>query len=94
MRVNIARVVEAILEQPPAPCEGCAYNEFCEKYEMACERFAVYIGSVKLKGRTEDQLNKVPNRALYRCLYPKNHAYHGNSAEMRNALSGVGSVAA
>ena len=87
MRVNASSMVEAVLEQPIPPCEPCTHFKHCAHYEMACEQFAVYMFAVKQGDRVLEEICKVPTRALYNCLFPADHSYHGNSRTMRRALN-------
>ena len=71
---------EALAKMPPPPCEKCALSQMCATQEMACWRFAKYVGVYRVpKGEV--------SRRAYAMCYPKFASIEEEDAAMK-ALRG------
>lgn len=87
MRIDIDNIVEAVLDIPPPPCEQpCKHYAMCGKYSMACEGFAVYLGSTDRKGREDKDILQVPTSDLFAALFPDNDNREKNRPLLQAAL--------
>ena len=59
----------------PAPCQDCRFRERCSSEQLACDKFAVYLG-----GATRERsalAPRVPSRVRYEALFGARHVSAG-----------------